>query len=255
MNYIDQLNAFGAKSAGVLSPGATALYVRLFLLNNQHHWAEYFPASLSLLQALTKTGSINTIRTWQAELESLGFVECRKGGHKKPNLYKLHKLYVSMSDIKTDTKVDTKTDIKTDIKTDSIKEEEVKEDKKKSVSHSKKTAPSKIKYAEAVSMTNDEYSSLMEKLGSEQAVTWCIEKLNNYKLSSGKKYKSDYRAILNWVIGEYEKQGRPCDGGAISASHSTSSYADFLAEQKRRRLEQEERDKRIAALARGQDNG
>jgi hypothetical protein len=58
----------------------------------------------------------------------------------------------------------------------------------------------KIKYAEFVSMTNDEYSSLVAKLGDENKVKRCIEILDNYKGANGKKYKSDYRAILNWVI-------------------------------------------------------
>jgi hypothetical protein len=138
MNYIEQFNAFTVKSAGILSPGATALYVRLFQLNNQHHWAEYFPASLSLLQAMTRTGSINTIRSWQEELESHGFIECRRGGHKKPNLYKLPKLYVSISDTYTDIKGDTYTDTKTDTKTDSIKNKKVNVNKKKSTTYSKK---------------------------------------------------------------------------------------------------------------------
>ena len=33
----------------------------------------------------------------------------------------------------------------------------------------------------------------------------CIEVLNNYKLSSGKRYKSDYHTILNWVIERVSK--------------------------------------------------
>ena len=32
-----------------------------------------------------------------------------------------------------------------------------------------------------------------------------IEILNNYKLSSGKRYKSDYHTILNWVIERVSK--------------------------------------------------
>lgn len=154
MDYIDQLNAFGAKSAGILSPGATALYVRLFLLNNAHNWAEYFPATLSMLQLATGTGSINTIRTWQKELEDKGFIICKRGGHKKPNLYNLPQLYVSkndrykcnvsMIDIKTDTNIDTYVDTKTDTKTDSIKDIDIdieRESKKKSAAHSKKAKP------------------------------------------------------------------------------------------------------------------
>ncbi len=66
------------------------------------------------------------------------------------------------------------------------------------------TDESKIKYGEYVSMTEDEYKSLVERVGQKGADA-CIEKLNNYKGSSGKKYTSDYRAILNWVIGEIKK--------------------------------------------------
>jgi hypothetical protein len=48
-------------------------------------------------------------------------------------------------------------------------------------------------------MTNDEHSSLVAKIG-EQATARCIEILDNYKGANGKRYNSDYRAILNWVI-------------------------------------------------------
>lgn len=65
--------------------------------------------------------------------------------------------------------------------------------------------PEKRKFAEFVSMTNDEYSSLVIKLG-EQGTQRCIEILDNYKGQSGKTYKSDYRAILNWVITRYEEE-------------------------------------------------
>lgn len=68
-----------------------------------------------------------------------------------------------------------------------------------------KIKPEKIKYAEFVSLTNDEYSSLVTKLG-EEGTKRCIEILDNYKGSTGKKYKSDYRAILNWVVQRYEDE-------------------------------------------------
>lgn len=65
----------------------------------------------------------------------------------------------------------------------------------------------KNQYAENVSMTNAEYEALIEKLG-ENGAKRCIEILDNYKGASGKKYKSDYRAILNWVIQRYEEEQR-----------------------------------------------
>ena len=68
-----------------------------------------------------------------------------------------------------------------------------------------KKAP-KIKYAEFVSLTEEEYSSLVARLGSEERVKRCIEILDNYKGAYGKKYRSDYRAILNWVITRLEEE-------------------------------------------------
>lgn len=58
--------------------------------------------------------------------------------------------------------------------------------------------------AEFVSMTNVEYEKLVNTYGKEFA-DQCITVLDNYKGSSGKKYKSDYRAILNWVIDKVKK--------------------------------------------------
>jgi hypothetical protein len=63
----------------------------------------------------------------------------------------------------------------------------------------------KVQCAEFVSMTNDEKSSLIAKLG-EHGTARCIEILDNYKGSKGKKYDSDYRAILSWVIKRYEEE-------------------------------------------------
>lgn len=69
----------------------------------------------------------------------------------------------------------------------------------------KKVTSTKKQFAEFVSMTDEEYSSLVTKLG-EQGAKQCIEILDNYKGSSGKTYKSDYRTILNWVIARYEEE-------------------------------------------------
>ena len=76
------------------------------------------------------------------------------------------------------------------------------EEKEKS---SAKKEKEKIKFAEYVTMTNAEHQALIEKFG-EQQVREMIEILDNYKGANGKRYKSDYRAILSWVVGEYAKR-------------------------------------------------
>lgn len=69
--------------------------------------------------------------------------------------------------------------------------------------------------AENVSMTDDEYQKLIDKFG-EADTKRLIEILDNYKGQSGKKYKSDYRAILNWVVDRLkeERTQKPKQGNA-----------------------------------------
>ena len=63
----------------------------------------------------------------------------------------------------------------------------------------KETKVSKNKYGEFVLLSDIEYSTLKIRHG-EFWTKKIIEKLDNHKGASGKTYKSDYRAILSWVI-------------------------------------------------------
>lgn len=64
----------------------------------------------------------------------------------------------------------------------------------------------KERYLEFVTLTQKEYDSLVSKLGSEKAVQRCIEILNDWKGSKGKKYKSDFYAMHSWVIERYYEE-------------------------------------------------
>ncbi|BES65872.1 hypothetical protein SANA_23110 [Gottschalkiaceae bacterium SANA] len=93
-----------------------------------------------------------------------------------------------------------------------VKESKVKNSK---VKRDKNRAPKvpKITYAENVLMTEAECQKLVDKHG-QAATDWMIDALDNYKGAHGKKYASDYRAILSWVVGKYEDQklkGRKSD--------------------------------------------
>jgi len=59
-------------------------------------------------------------------------------------------------------------------------------------------------YAEYVYLKESEYKKLIDEHG-EMLVKKFIETLNNYKGANGKKYKSDYLAILNWVVDKVKK--------------------------------------------------
>ena len=58
---------------------------------------------------------------------------------------------------------------------------------------------------EFVSLTYEEHKKLVDKFG-EADTKRMIEILDNYKGSNGKKYRSDYRAILSWVTDRLNKE-------------------------------------------------
>ena len=64
----------------------------------------------------------------------------------------------------------------------------------------------KSHFAEFVSMTNAEYEKLVSTYGKDFA-DQCVTELDNYKGSKGKTYKSDYRAILSWVVDKIKEKG------------------------------------------------
>lgn len=86
-----------------------------------------------------------------------------------------------------------------------FKQNEANEPKESKVKESK---VNKISYADAVKMTEEEHQNLIDKFG-EVKTNDLIDRLNSYKLSSGKKYKSDYHTILTWDRKDKEKQPPP----------------------------------------------
>lgn len=71
-------------------------------------------------------------------------------------------------------------------------------DKELDIKKKKETKEKNI-YAEFVSMSTEEYQKLVEQYG-ETNTKQMITVLDNYKGANNKKYASDYRAILNWVV-------------------------------------------------------
>lgn len=78
-------------------------------------------------------------------------------------------------------------------------------------------ASQKVKFAEFVYMTQAEFDSLVAKHG-KPATNELISILDNYKGSSGRKYKSDYRAILSWVEDKWREMQAKGKKGVVYAS-------------------------------------
>ncbi len=104
---------------------------------------------------------------------------------------------------------------------DKDKDKDEDEDEDNITPHVPPTEP-KVQWAEYVSMTNAEHQKLLDTHGPADTAR-LIEILDNYKGSSGKKYKSDYRAILSWVEDrlEEEKKRQP---------NSSNPFLDMMEE-------------------------
>lgn len=114
---------------------------------------------------------------------------------------------------------------------------EVKEEVEEENSHTHKPLNKvKIKYADYVTMTEDEYIKLVDQYGNED-VRLMIEKLDNYKGATGKRYKSDYRAILNWVADEIIKQKNKNNPEPKSWSTLKNLYKKYEGEENKERGE------------------
>ena len=83
-----------------------------------------------------------------------------------------------------------------------------------------------INGAEFVTMTNDEYEKLIATYGKE-FTDKCVEVLDNYKGSSGKKYKSDYRAVLSWVVGKVNETKQKEKKTNAYVNETQSEYNDL----------------------------
>jgi len=56
----------------------------------------------------------------------------------------------------------------------------------------------KSTYKESIKLTDEEHEKLKDKFG-DSILEVMLEKLNNWKVSKGKTYKSDYHALVGWV--------------------------------------------------------
>lgn len=106
----------------------------------------------------------------------------------------------NMQSISSAECTNTKTNTYTNTNTITVTERDTRAREEKSAN-----PPEKIQYAEFVTLTEAEHKSLCDRLG-EGVTKQYIDRLNNYKGSHGKSYKSDYHVILRWAESDKEQE-------------------------------------------------
>lgn len=149
-----------------------------------------------------------------AKLSDIRASAARQRGTRSKNLTVANGFDKKFAIAKTTSKPLANTEIESENENET--ENDIGLDKLKKCEEKKSKKPIKVNYAEFVSMTEEEYGKLVAEHGTEKTKR-AIEVLDNYKGSKGKTYKSDYRAILSWVIErvneEFSKRGGGNYGG------------------------------------------
>lgn len=84
-----------------------------------------------------------------------------------------------------------------------------------------------VSYAEFVRLTEREHAALVARYG-EADTALLIQILDNYKGASGRTYRSDYRAILSWVVKRLPEEKAAQKEGASIAGYDWSMAEEIL---------------------------
>lgn len=213
MNYISQLNGFWESiQTDTVSAAAICLYSFLLHIDNRCGWKREFTVSNSFAQGLTGM-SRKQIERARNELKTKGYIEYTPGTGNRAGTYLIVEFVAQMAH-DASNKCPTNGAQMAHNTSTLNKQNETKPNetsitpitplKPAPKPRGKKAKPDKVQYAEFVAMTEEEYGRLVEELGEADA-QWCIQTLSNYKGASGKKYKSDYLAMRNWVINRMQE--------------------------------------------------
>ena len=97
---------------------------------------------------------------------------------------------------------------------------------KKGRSSTTQLSPLKDLYGEFVRLTPTEHERLLKAYGAA-GTRRMIELLDHYKGASGKRYQSDYRAILSWVVGRWQEEVRKGQTENHKAAVEVSGLSDI----------------------------
>ncbi len=206
MNYLELIVGFSRwKEVNPLPASAIALWHELVATCNKAGWPEDFTVPNAVLQANAGVSRKEFDRARQILIEQDLIAYKKSNRVNNAGRYKLVRLFKRDND-KNNSR-------------DNEKDNETGNGRYNSINKDLNINKNVNKYAEFVSMSEVEYQKLLDQYG-ETFTKACITELDNYKGASGKKYKSDYRAILKWVVDKVKQKNN-------SSMKNDSSFADL----------------------------
>lgn len=207
-NLIDKFFNWAFEHRADYKPTVSALYFFLVMVCKKLNYQKEFYISAKECMEGMGVSSYNTYRSAFDVLSnhSLITVVERSANQYQANLIRINTIDdMSLVDTPVKTPASVAIPIKKDKEAELFENESNEPPPLTEKQKQKAEKAKKYKYAEFVTLTRDEYANLCAEY-SEDAAKRMIEILDNYKGSKGKRYKSDYRAILNWVVNRYNEE-------------------------------------------------
>ena len=197
MNYLAEILAFNnwIRYNSAVNKSDICLWYSLMFMANRFAWKEFTAPILTLLSEskLTK----NEFYKSRNKLKQFGLIDFKERGGNKATVYKINSV-VSLYEkqIQTQTVTQNDTQINTQTGTQTVNINKTRNQKLKT-KNKKEIIKERYGEFENVLLAKEELDKLQSRLG-EQTDSY-IERLSNYIASTGKRYKSHYATILNWI--------------------------------------------------------
>lgn len=189
MNYLAEILAFNnwIRYNSAINKSDICLWYSLMFMANRFAWKEFTAPILTLLSEskLTK----NEFYKSRNKLKQFALIDFKERGGNKATVYKINSI-VSLYEKQIQTQTVTQT-VTQDVNINKTRNQKLKTKNKKEI------IKEKFGEFENVLLTKEELDKLKSKLGEQ--TDGYIERLSNYIASTGKRYKSHYATILNWI--------------------------------------------------------
>lgn len=226
MNFVDEVNSFERwLESHFLPPLAQLLWYKLFMLCNRSGWQEWVQVDNQRLMGLVGVRREKSLIEIREKLLEAGLFDFERGRKGHPNRYRMISL-ASQNPFLLKVQLEVKRGVQKAAQTADI----YKQDKTKSkgiILVASCHEEEKNSYGDFVKMTEAEYRSLSLRYGDSGAKEM-IEILDHYKGANPakRKYASDYRAILSWVVKRWQEDRKR---DSLSSSAEEIGFAEQVA--------------------------
>lgn len=236
MTYIEIVNHFWNENrVNRCDPYEVALFFYILNEANKQRWVDQIKISTNILTAelgISRKTLINT----RKKLKDKNLINFEPG--LKNKLTSVYTIYVSDGNIQRNIQGNIEGNILGNIQGNILGNHLIKnknKNKNKKYNNSgdasidiKLNEGKKKEVCEDVFLFDNEIEKLINEYG-DAGYNRMIDILSNYKGSTGKKYKSDYKAILNWVVKRFqEEKVNPKKSNPLRDNFYSNTYAKEL---------------------------